>query len=77
MNRRGFLSRFAGGAAAVAAAPFVTTPPQDEPRQSVPEPVRVVKANGTAIFVGVAMESVSAGDLLQIQTCGRVMVNRA
>jgi len=58
------------GAIGVAAAPALI---QREPsREDMP---RVKRADGKAFLLGVAVETVRAGDIVQIQTHGEAMVN--
>jgi hypothetical protein len=61
MNRRGFL----GALGALAAAPVVGAAVEDKP-QAIP----VKRADGTSYILGVAMQDVHVGDLVQIQTSG-------
>lgn len=76
MNRRGFF----GLVGSVIAAPVLAKvtdapPPFIEYAQNTPPPVFVQRANGQHFIVGVATETVQAGDFVQIQTAGHVTAN--
>lgn len=67
MNRRGFFGTFA---AAMATAKMPAAP-QEPPIQVVSNiGVPVLKADGTEVMLGVAMQSVNIGDLVTVQTHG-------
>lgn len=77
MNRRGFL----GAMGAFVAAPIVGVPPRTTARSApcgatveAPAPLKVERANGCKFILGVATETVRAGDLVQIQTYGPATV---
>ena len=66
MNRRGFFGALPALAAGVA-VPQMVRPKVEEYREN---PLRVERANGKAFIVGVATETIQAGDFVQIQTHG-------
>lgn len=77
MKRRGFI----GAVATLIAAPVVGAAMPDRAMVDNPDthddgkPVRVMRADGKAFIVGVAMETVHVGDFVQIQTRGNVTAN--
>jgi hypothetical protein len=67
MNRRGFL----GAVSAVFVAPAVGSTKLDAPATALLDPpLQVKRADGMRYIVGIATETVNAGDFVQIQTSG-------
>ena len=71
MKRRGFFGAI-GGVAVAALAPKVRDVKPEPPKWELP---RVRRANGKGFILGVATETVHAGDFVQIQTYGKAKVN--
>lgn len=74
MDRRGFFGAFAKTAIGVAipAAIVAQEPKPTAVRYSSGTAIPVARANGSQFIVGVATETVHAGDFVQIQTHGPV-----
>lgn len=71
MNRRTLFKRLAGATAMIA----VGTAQSDVRGDNNPWAVPVKRADGRAFILGVATETVHAGDFVQIQTHGSATVN--
>ncbi len=77
MNRRCFLASLASVPVAVAVAPTVAAAPVAEYAMNTTGSEnwpRFERANGMMFVVGVATETVHAGDFVQVQTRGAVNV---
>jgi len=78
MKRRGFLKALGAVAAApVALTAVKPTKPTVTVQNNSAHPIYVGRADGNRYIVGVAVETVRAGDLVQIQTTGPATVRFA